>query len=95
MKRASRRAARTRLLRRWLRRIRVKWRRRFPPGSIDLPDDEILLAATTRVETHADIRNHPRKTCSYCNPWFRRRKQEKILDQDLRREMAELSTKSE
>ena len=90
MKRADRRAARTRLISRWLRRIRARWRRKFPSGSLALQDDEIILAAVTRVETHRDIRTHSRKTCSYCNPWFRQRTREKILDQDLKQELANL-----
>jgi hypothetical protein len=90
MKRASRRAARTRLLGRWLRRIRAKWKK-------VLPEDEAVAVdwAVHRVDTHENIRNHSRRHCSWCNPKIRTALREKILDQDLQQEMADISTKSE
>jgi hypothetical protein len=86
--RADRRAARSRLAKKWLIRLLIKWGKgRFRPDPGAWTEEALRLNAVVRTETHEDIRNHPRKTCSRCNPVFRRLKQEKILDRDFNREL--------
>jgi len=77
--RAKRRFDRKRITVKWLRRIKSKWRRH---RSV-----ELLLEAVKRVDTHKNIRNHCRRSCSYCNPLFRRLAEERELEKDLINEL--------
>ena len=80
-KRALRRANRTRVLKKWLTRIKTKRRMR------NYTESDHLLEAVRRVETHRDLRNHPRKTCSICNPVYKRLAEERELDREFGQEL--------
>jgi hypothetical protein len=78
------------MIRRWLRRIRAKWKKVLPQD-----EDVAVDWAVHRAETHENIRNHSRRYCSWCNPRVRLDAQKKILDQDLQQELTEINTKPE
>jgi hypothetical protein len=80
-KRALRRANRTRVLKKWLTRIKQKRRMR------NYTESDHLLEAVRRVETHRDLRNHSRKTCSICNPVYKRLAEERELDREFDQEL--------
>jgi hypothetical protein len=83
--RAIRRAQVGRFKRKWLKRLRIK-RRRW-----QLDSQKLELEAKRRVDTHEDIRNHPRKTCSICNPVYKRLAEQRELDRDYANELKLLS----
>lgn len=86
MDRALRRYRRELVRLRWLRRIK---RRRAWRGDSSVQ----VLAAARRVKNHFNLRNHSRKSCSYCNPmrWIGLR--ERVLRRDFSAELTVLVVK--